>query len=214
MIQNEFKDAVFEFVKFASDVDWVESIILFGSVAKGDAVATSDIDFLVIVSNMKVEKKVLEIANEIGDKFNKRFQVIVKTKKLSDLDSSMLEIISREGILFYGMPINLKQKDLELEPYTVAIYSLAELPQSEKMKFKRSFFGSKSVFKKDKKIYKTVQEGILKLYNGARLGRGTIIFSPRHKEIINQLKYFKVKFKTFNIYANKQILDWINSFVR
>lgn len=211
MIQKEFKEAVFEFVKLISDLEEVNSIMLFGSVAKGGATAASDIDFLV-VSNKKAEKKVVRIAKEISDRFNKKIQVIVKTKKLEGLDSSLVESIATEGILLYGLPIKVKQKNLELEPYTLAIYSLAELPQSEKMKFKRSIFGSESVFKGDKKIYKTRQEGLLKKCGGAKLGRGSIIFPVQHKEIIKQLEYFKVRFKTFTIYANKDILEWINNF--
>lgn len=212
MIQKEFKEPIFEFVKQVSDLEEVVSITLFGSVAKGEATSMSDIDFLVIVSNMKIEKNIINMANEVNDKYNKKLQVIVKTEKLEGLDSSMIEDISKDGILLYGLPIKVKQKDLELEPYLLAIYSLAELPQNEKMKFKRAFFGSESVFKGKAKRYRTVQEGLLKMYNGARLGRGAIIFSSKHKEIVKQLEYFKVKFKIFTVYANKYILDWINTF--
>lgn len=212
MIQKEFKETIFEFVKQISNFSEVNSVTLFGSVAKEEATLLSDIDILVIVSNMKIENNIIKIANEISDKYNKKFQLIVKTKKLEGLDSSMIEEISKDGILLYGLPIKLKQKDLELEPYLIAIYSLANLPQSEKMKFKRSIFGSESVFKGKTKKYRTVQEGILKMYNSARLGRGAIIFPSKHKEIIKQLEYFKVKFKVFTVYANQNILEWINMF--
>ena len=212
MIQKEFKELIFEFVKKISDLEEVNSIALFGSVAKGEATSESDIDFLIIASNIKIEKNITKITNEISDKHNKKFQVIVKTKKLEGLDPSMIEDISKDGILLYGSPITLKQKDLELEPYLLAVYSLVELPQNEKMKFKRAFFGSESVFKAEKKKYRTVQEGLLKMYDGAKLGRGAIIFPSKHKEIINQLAYFKVKFKIFTIYADKHILEWLNTF--
>ncbi len=211
MMQKEFKEPIFEFVKQISELEELISITLFGSVAKDEATEQSDIDFLIVVSNMKIEKNIITIANGISDKYNKKFQVIVKTGKLEGLDSSMIEDISKDGVLLYGLPIKVKQKDLELEPYLLAIYSLAELPQSEKMKFKRAFFGSESVFK-GKKKYRTVQEGLLKMCNGAKLGRGAIIFPSKHKEIIRQLEYFKVKFKIFTVYANKNILDWLNTF--
>lgn len=212
MIQKDFKEPIFEFVKKVSDLDEINSITLFGSVAKDEATLQSDIDFLVIVSNMKIEEKIVEIASETSDKYDKKFQAIVKTKKLEGLDSSMIEDISKNGILLYGLPIKIKQKDLELEPYLLAIYSLADLPQSEKMKFKRAFFGSESVFESKTKKYRTVQEGLLKMCNGARLGRGAIIFSSKNKEVIKQLEYFKIKFKIFTVYANEHILEWINTF--
>lgn len=211
MIQKEFKEPIFEFIKQVSDLEEVISITLFGSVAKEEATSMSDIDFLVVVSNIKIEKNITKIANEVSDKYNKKFQVIAKTKKLEGLDSSMIEEISKDGILLYGLPIKIKQKDLELEPYLLAIYSLADLPQSEKMKFKRAIFGSESVFKA-KKEYRTVQEGLLKMCNGSRLGRGAIIFPSKRKEIIKQLEYFKVKFKVFTVYANQHILEWLNTF--
>lgn len=212
MIKKEFKEAIFEFVKKISDFNEINSIALFGSVAEDKATLLSDIDILVIVSNMKIEKDITKTANEMGDMYNKKFQVIVKTKNLEGLDSSMIESISKDGILLYGSPIKIKQKDLELQPYLIAVYSLAELPQSEKMKFKRAFFGSESVFKGKTKKYRTVSEGILKIYNGARLGRGAIIFPPKHKEFIEQLEHFKVTFKLFTIYANQNTLEWISTF--
>lgn len=211
MIQSEFKESVFEFVKRASDLEKVESITLFGSVATGKAKVDSDIDFLVVVSDQRVGKDLTEIANGLEDKYNKKFQVLIKTKKLEELDPSTIEDISINGILLYGLPLKIKHERLELEPYLVAIYSLAHLPQSEKMKFKRSIFGSESVSGKTKK-YRTVQEGLLKTCGGARLGRGAIIFPSKHKEIIEQLEYFKVKFKVFTVYANLHILEWINAF--
>ena len=212
MIQQEFKEAIFEFVKKASNLGEINSIVLFGSAAKGEATSESDIDFLAVVSSTKIEKDIIKITNEISDKYNKKVQVIVKTKKLEGLDSSMVEDISKDGILLYGLPIKVKQKDLELEPFLIAVYSLVELPQSEKMKFKRAFFGSESVFKGKTKKYRTVQEGLLKMYNGARLGRGAIIFPSRHKDIVRQLEYSKAKFKIFAIYADKHILEWIATF--
>lgn len=212
MIQNEFKAQVFEFIKSVSDFEEIISITLFGSVAKDEAKADSDIDFLVVVSSMGIEKKIIKTADEISDKFNKKLQVIVKTKKLEGLDPSMVESISADGILLYGVPIKVKQKDMELEPYTIAIYSLADLPQSEKMKFKRSLFGSESIFRGEKKTYKTLQEGLLKMSNSARLGRGAIIFPSKHREIIKQLEYFKAKFRTFVVYAHKDIVEWIDTF--
>lgn len=212
MIPKEFKEAIFEFVKKVSDLNEVDSITLFGSVAEDKVTPVSDIDILVIVSDRKIEKDIIPITNEISDRYDKKFQVIVKTKKLKGLDSSMIESISKNGILLYGSPIKVKQKDLELEPYLIAIYSLARLPQSEKMRFKRAIFGSESVFKSKTKKYRTVQEGTLKLYNGAKLGRGAIIFPSKHKEIIKQLEYFKAEFKVFTVYANKHILEWINTF--
>ncbi len=212
MIQREFKEIVFEFVKSISDFEEVISIILFGSIVRGDAKTDSDIDFLVVVSNIKSEKDILNKSKEIANKFDKKIQVIVKTKKLEGLDPFMIESISSEGIILYGAPIKVKQKDLELEPYTLAVYSLIDLPQSEKMKFKRSIFGSESVFRGANKTYKTVQEGLLKLCNGAKLGRGAIIFPSKNIELVKQLEYFKVKFRTFIVYANEDILEWINNF--
>ncbi len=212
MMQKEFKEPIFDFVKKISDLEEVISITLFGSAAKGEATQQSDIDFLVVVSHMKIEENIMKFANEISDKHNKKFQVIVKTKKLKDLDSSMIEDISKDGILLYGLPIKVRQKDLELEPYLLAIYSLIDLSQSEKMKFKRSIFGSESVFKSEKKNYRTIQEGLLKMCNGARLGRGAILFPSKNKEIVKQLKYFKVKFKIFTIYAYEHTLEWITTF--
>lgn len=213
-MQEKFKDAIFEFIKQVSNLEKINSIILFGSVAKEEATKESDIDFLIIVSGLKTDKdlenKILKISHDVENKFNKKIQVIVKTQNLEDLDHSMIKEISSEGILLYGNPIKIQSKNIELESYSIIIYSLSNLKQSEKMKFKRAMFGSKSVFIGKKKEYKTIQKGFLEEYGGAKLGRGAVILQSIYKKtIIRQFNYFKIKYKIFIIFGDKNLIDWI-----
>ncbi|MFQ6120633.1 MAG: nucleotidyltransferase domain-containing protein [Methanosarcinales archaeon] len=147
MITEDFKAAIFEFIKKVSSIEGIIRVILFGSVARREATKDSDIDLLVIVSDLKLESEILKITHEVGAKYQKNFQILVKTPILEDLDASTLEEIGKDGILLYGTPIILKTKNLELKPYCIVVYSLTSLTQSDKMKFKRAMFGSKSVFK-------------------------------------------------------------------
>ncbi|HID26521.1 MAG TPA: nucleotidyltransferase domain-containing protein [Methanosarcinales archaeon] len=90
MITEDFKAAIFEFIKEVSSVEGIIRVILFGSVVRGEATKDSDIDLLVMVSNLKLESEILKITHEVEAKYQKNFQILVKTPILDDLDASTL----------------------------------------------------------------------------------------------------------------------------
>jgi predicted nucleotidyltransferase len=105
-IQANYQEAVDEFVRRAREKyeDEIDSIILFGSVARGEAGRESDIDILVVIvgdrfrMRRKLSEIVLDILLETGEYISVKTLSIENFKFLKDLKSSFLSNVIREGI--------------------------------------------------------------------------------------------------------------------
>ncbi|MCL1947688.1 MAG: nucleotidyltransferase domain-containing protein [Chitinivibrionia bacterium] len=85
-------------IKIAKQYDNIERIFLFGSYARGDAKAKSDIDFRIDVSRGTGYFKLSEI---YGD-FENSFKTKVDLLTTGALNSDFLTKIAKEEILLYG----------------------------------------------------------------------------------------------------------------
>jgi len=85
-------------VGIAKRYDNVERVFLFGSYARGDAGAKSDIDFRVDVSKGTGYFKLAEIYGDIESSFNTKVDLLTT----GALSSDFLTKIENEEVLLYG----------------------------------------------------------------------------------------------------------------
>ena len=106
-VQRKYRKAVDEFVKKAMDnyADKIDSIILFGSVARGEAKRNSDVDILVITNGDSFEMQrlisgiVVEILLETGIYVSVKVLSKEEYELLRDIDSLFYRNLSEEGIV-------------------------------------------------------------------------------------------------------------------
>jgi predicted nucleotidyltransferase len=104
---KHYQKAIDEFVRRAIEKygDMVDGIILFGSVARGEAKEDSDIDILVITEgdSFKMQKQISEIVVEILLEKGVYISVKVLSREeynfLKEVKSSFYRNISKEGIV-------------------------------------------------------------------------------------------------------------------
>jgi len=187
----------YDFVSFLLEktkyLNKINSIILFGSVACGEAGKTSDIDiFIDIISKDK------KIENEIK-KIKENFYDSIKYKKYWKLKNIVNEInviigkidewklkdsISGEAIILYQ-----KYSEKIEEGKNKIIFSWENIkPNSKRVLFNKKIFG----FKQKNKRY----DGLIDIYNGEKLSKGTIIFDVKYsQEVLKIFRKFNVKVK-------------------
>lgn len=107
--QESFRDPVFEIrQKLVSELDYVAGVILFGSVARGKADRTSDIDLLVIVEEnlTKARRKASEIKSELEEtKINGQrypYHILVESCASAKKRGDKLENIFIEGLVVHN----------------------------------------------------------------------------------------------------------------
>jgi predicted nucleotidyltransferase len=182
-----------------SELEGVEGVILFGSVARGDYTKESDIDLLIIFKNKKregIQNRITDIA--IKEKI--KLQPILKTlDEIKEADAHfMTNILQDAKILFLSEKIGKKLSDyLDFKPYTIFSYETTSLSAKERTKFYRSLFGAK--WKKDGKEYS--MKGLLDKLQGKQIGKAVIMVRAEDKRRIEEfLDLYAVEYKERHIF--------------
>lgn len=172
----------------------IKQIILFGSVARDDADATSDVDIFidVVEENTAFEKNCITIVSSFytSTKYTHYWKLLGITneiklhigilEKWTELKSSIIA----EGIVLFGkfMP--------EIKEGKHIVFFIWEniTPNSIRVLFNKQLFG----YKQNKKHY----SGLLEKYNGERMGKGSIVIPLEHSAIIHHhFKKYKIAVK-------------------
>lgn len=181
--------------------DKIDSIILFGSVARGDFTKESDIDIFIDCSkNLEGESK--KILNLFKSSQTYRLWQLRGIKNDISLKLGILkewklrrEVIS-SGIMLYGkyseLPENAKYYAL------IHIKGISEKKTSEQMKIFRRLYGYTQKIGKKKYLSRGIVGDI-----GMKLGRGTFIVPmERRHELLSFLKKNQVSYHIYELWSD------------
>ena len=207
-MQKEFKSLVFEFAKLVSDFDSVKAVLLFGSVAKGEADKRSDADFLVVFdttkNKFKDENKIFSLSQELGKKHDKRVQLVFSNRNFDKLERKFVETVLKEGIILYGNLPSVRTDKLLLEPYSILDFEATKLDKDDRNKLNRVLMGYETKKKYKSKIYKSSSEGLIRQYEGKKLGPSSIIVPFKKSNIFEDLfRNFKIKYRKIDVWIPK-----------
>ncbi len=169
-------------VKELSKIDDLKAIILYGSMARGDYTAKSDIDLLILTTKSETSFEIQD--RVISLELEKNIQPTIRTlNELKQTDSGLVQNILLEGkILYLEEPIDIDARLLlELNPNIISSFNLSHLDQKTKAKFNRELYQRKSK--------KYDYEGILRKIGGRKISSGCILFANDKKKTID--KFFK-----------------------
>jgi len=204
---KEFEEPVFEFAKRISRLSHIYSVLLFGSVASGEADKRSDIDFLVVfdtrgnVSKVKERSQVSEIALNIEQKYDKGIQLVFSNRDFKGLDRQFVEEVLRGGITLFGRTPIVQAASLRLQPYNLVHYSLSNLNRSDKMKVKRSLYGHKTKKSYKDKVYESRSRGLLDKLEGRRTGIASVLVPIRYAKVLaDTLESFGVNYEVIDVW--------------
>ncbi|MFA5102196.1 MAG: nucleotidyltransferase domain-containing protein [Candidatus Thermoplasmatota archaeon] len=182
----------------------IQTIILFGSVARGQEREHSDVDFCIILDNDKIKKVIQQQILAIEKKYNKNINVVFTTSTFEKLDRQFIETLLREGIVLFGKLPEVPIQRLELEPYEIIKYDLSAMNQSEKMKIKRLLYGIATTKKYKEKIYENKQKGKVEEFGGMRIGIASILIPEKMSWQIEEiLRNHNVALRKITIWLSK-----------
>ncbi|MBC7114615.1 MAG: uncharacterized protein PWR13_283 [Archaeoglobi archaeon] len=105
--RRRYREALEEFANRAVEElgDRIDAIILYGSLARGEADENSDIDILVITDHAEIRERIYDIAYDVNLKYDVllSFFFIDKERflRLIELKSPFAESILEEGVVLY-----------------------------------------------------------------------------------------------------------------
>jgi len=184
------------------NADKIKNIILFGSVARGDAGKESDVD-LFIETDEKQEQEINKIKEKFYEsiKFKKYWELFgikneinLSVGNLKDWGDLNRSIISN-GIILFGK----YKSDVKTNPYVLFSITPGE-NRNKNISVWRELYGYSQ--KVNNKIYK--KEGLIKEYNGEKLANGVVIVPVDYSnKLSNFLKNNKFSFKLVSFWMEK-----------
>ena len=188
-MKENLKEAI-DFTNKIKGIKGILQIVLFGSVARGEDTLKSDIDIAIIHNHKDKFELMKEVNKHKTEKIQTTFISIDNLPKESELTGAL----SGEGLLLYGRPVIIKEKKLDLSAKILIAYSLADLPQTEKVKVNRALYGSVSKSSFQGKNYKTETKGLTNEPGIEKISKGVLLVKrEKAPKIVNMLKRFKVK---------------------
>lgn len=160
----------------------VAAVVLFGSVARGEADSRSDVDILVVFDTEEDREENDERLLDVLKRY--RDLPLALTKKTAEevsRDPDFFYRVFQEGYVLYKRPgTDVLPAAVTGEKYeTVYTYELRDLTQEEKAKF------NSALFTREKGEYR--YPGILERVSGERLGPGVIKVPANAEEKIDEL---------------------------
>ncbi|MFH1101976.1 MAG: nucleotidyltransferase domain-containing protein [Methanobacteriota archaeon] len=182
----------------------IQTIILFGSVARGQEHEQSDIDLCFIINDNQIKKDLQQQILFLEKKYNKNINVVFASSTFEKLDRQFIETLLREGIVLKGKFPEIPIQRLELEPYEIIKYDLSSMNQSEKMKIKRILYGISTKKKYKGKIYENKQKGKVEEFGGLRIGIASILIPEKMSwQIEDILRKHKITLRKITIWLSK-----------
>lgn len=191
-----FRDAI-DFSNEIKNFDKILSIVLFGSVSRGEETVESDVDIAIIYS-----RKDNETVMKINDIKPEKFQLIHLSIDELKEEPTLMGALSGEGILLYGRPINVSLEDMNLKTKMIIAYDTSKLDQNTRSRLNRALYGGKSTYMKDNKKEIKLYQGIVDDINADKIGKGTLMIDRKnYPEITKVLRRFNAKWKEIPVWT-------------
>ena len=181
----------------------IESVLVFGSVARGQARKESDLDLCILLKKEHTKDSISNTLLDLEKKYNKNINIVFTDSSFKDLDRQFIETILREGITIYGKTPDASIQQLELEPYEIIRFDLSNLDQSKKMKMKRLLYGVKTKKEYKGKTYTNEQKGLVEQLGGLRVGIASVLIPEKKSwELEEVLRKHQVSLRKITIWLS------------
>ena len=181
------------FIENTKNLEKINSIILFGSAARQESEKSSDVDiFMDVVSNgEKISKETKKIKDKFFNsvKYKKYWKLLNVNNEINiivgKIDKWKLkDSMSGEAIVLYGKYFSTIKDGKNM---VLFLWENVK-PNSKRVLLNKKIFG----YKHKGKFY----PGILNIYKGEKLSKGTIMFDAKYsQEVLKVFRKFKIKVK-------------------
>ncbi|MFQ6052002.1 MAG: nucleotidyltransferase domain-containing protein [Candidatus Hydrothermarchaeota archaeon] len=198
---GEDRSLIESFIKEVKNlIPSLSTIVLYGSMARGDYHKDSDIDVLLVIEEEKPNKYLPEVTKIISSlKPHREIRPVLTN--LKDVEYSLINEVLRDGVVLFGK-IVVSPDNLGLRPYQIISYDLSNVNGTVRARVARRIYGYTSRKKIGKEIKEYKYEGLVSRRDCFVLGKGVIALP---KEDANGFKTFlernKVTYKTLDIWV-------------
>ena len=161
-------------------IEEINSIALFGSVARGNFDKESDVDLFIDVKDKNSIMEIEKIVSSTLDEFELKAKDVWHIRRIKNpinciaglIDDETWKNLRREiesyGIMLFG---KFKSKGEDLASFSLFEYSLKHFKQKDRVAFQRSLLGYST--KKKAKVY--INKGLIDKVNGKKLENNNVM---------------------------------------
>lgn len=198
----------FELARNLSVIPSLESVVLFGSVARGEMHKKSDVDILLTFDadhDPEIGEEgslVHQIAGAVEKKYHmdNPFSFVFMNKK-DELDSEFLWEVVKDGVVLYALPGRILGKEEYLQPSAFISYTFKNMPARDKMYIKRKLYGYQVKSLHGGKEYINEGKGIVQEH-GKKMGRATFLIDASHvDEVLDLFQEKNVQYKISKVWV-------------
>ncbi len=209
------REVVAEFAEEARAIEGLEALILYGSVARGEATRESDIDLLAIVRGGEFSaagERLRELEQRLEEKHGVSIELVVMSEDdFRRAEKNFVENILREGVLLFGKPVVLRSEELELQPYVIFVYYLKHLDSRAKQRLYIALYGHRTRKRVGEKEYVSEVSGWIE--SGAKLERKVVMFPEDVAARVRKvLKAHGARFLEIKVYATREEFEKVRRF--
>jgi hypothetical protein len=191
-----FKDAV-NLSKDIKNLKGILSIIYFGSISHSDPEYRKKTNLAIIYSSKDKEviKKIKELATANLETHHLTWEELIENPQL-------IGVISGEGILLHGKPIQITTENSNLKSMMIISYDTTGINQNERNKLNRALHGGISTYKKDDVRIVKEYPGLVEKVRAQKLGKGVIMVDRFNSYLLIQtLKRMGAEWKEIPIWT-------------
>ena len=198
-MEEEDRALISTFIKKITGLHFIEAIVLYGSIARGDYDGRSDIDLMIVINSENPLEYLSQITSIITDLRPHR-EIRPILTNLHDYSEEFYKNVFREGIVLFGKLV-LTEDDLAIHPHYLISYDLTGQPNSKKSRISQKVYGYKSTKTVDGKKYEYTYPGLIDEFDSILVSRGTLILDiDDGDKFMSDLKELGVKYRFWNIW--------------
>ena len=161
--------------RWAAGRDRVETVIAYGSVARGTAGDESDLDLLIVAPRRRHEALARELFLLAARHDVTVSPYLVDRTEIPSLDRQFVESVARDGVALKGHGLDPTIRTLDLRPHYLVTLRLDHLPQRKKVQLSRELYGYRTARRYKRRRYESHRQGLVDRVGARKLGRGTVL---------------------------------------
>jgi hypothetical protein len=188
--------------------DDIALAVLYGSVARGQHDARSDVDLFIVFRSPRGQEKAEARLSGALMRVSSRIQPYITNLRNISKNDNLLADVVRDGIVVYARnPPRLNIESLlNVTKYTIFTYNLEGVAAAAAKRLQRALFGWRVKIRKARRIYKYSGEGIVRRH-GLRLGKSAfIVESSASREVATVLRTLEVPYREFQVLGERTLL--------
>lgn len=175
----------------------VLAVVLFGSAARGEVTATSDVDVAVIYS-----KKSEEAMREIEHLAPPRTHLVHASVGELGKNLALAGALSGEGLLLFGKPVRFEAKRAGLRAMSVLVYDTTGLAPGVRSRLQRALYGGVSTVVVGEKRYRREYPGLIARPGIQKLGKAVLLVARERVPLVTgTLERHGAKWKEFPVWT-------------